>query len=204
MRVLCLLGLLLIPVHAVVSQEPAPAGFKHWTASDFDRVSQSLAKDAGSDPHHFAVELLSDFPNEAFMLVRREADGQAEWHENQLDVMLIQSGSGTLIVGGTLQNGETVGPHEKRNGTIEGARRIKVSAGDVLRIPPKTPHQLLLDGAHQLVYFVVMVKGYGFHQVNMPGRDTRRCRLVFLAVSKAPRRGRISDSLDTLRRFTWR
>jgi mannose-6-phosphate isomerase-like protein (cupin superfamily) len=72
----------------------------------------------------------------------------------------VRSGSATLIVGGTMANAETVAPHEKRSGTIEGGTREKLSAGDVVRIPPRTPHQLLLDGSREFDYFVVKVKGY--------------------------------------------
>ena len=56
--------------------------------------------------------------------------------------------------------GDLVEPHEKRNGTIQGGIRRKLSAGDVVRIPPKVPHQLLLDGSNDFTYFVVKVKGY--------------------------------------------
>src|SRR6266513_2573585 len=111
-------------------------------------------------PHHFAVKQLTDFPNESFLLVHREADGQVEWHETQVDVFFVQSGSATLVVGGTLINGETVAPHEKRNGTIQGGTRQKLSAGDVVRIPARVPHQLVLGGAHEFNYFVMKVKGY--------------------------------------------
>jgi hypothetical protein len=72
----------------------------------------------------------------------------------------VQSGSATLVIGGTLANGETVGPHEKRNGTIQGGVRRKLSAGDVVRIPPRVPHQLLLEGAPEFNYFVIKIKGY--------------------------------------------
>jgi mannose-6-phosphate isomerase-like protein (cupin superfamily) len=72
----------------------------------------------------------------------------------------VQSGSATLVLGGTLLDAETVAPHEKRNGTIRGGVRQKLSVGDVVRIPPRTPHQLLLDGAREITYFVVKVKGY--------------------------------------------
>jgi mannose-6-phosphate isomerase-like protein (cupin superfamily) len=152
--------LLLIPFQGVTPQEPAPEGFKLWTPASLNSVNQTLRHDAPSDPHHFAVQMLSDFPNDAFILVHREADGQVEWHETQVDVIFVQSGSATLIVGGTMVNAETVAPHEKRNGSIQGGSRQKISTGDILRIPAKTPHQLLLDGSHELNYFVIKVKGY--------------------------------------------
>ena len=152
--------LLVTPLLFAASQATPPEGFEHWTAADLGRVGQALATDAASDPHHFAVKQLVDFPNEAFLLVHREADGQVEWHETQIDIFFVQSGSATLLVGGTYLNGETVAPHEKRNGTIQGGTRQKLSAGDIVRIPARIPHQVLLDDAHEFTYFVVKVKGY--------------------------------------------
>jgi len=160
MKKLCLLALITIPLLAARSEEPVPAGFEHWTPTALQSATQALAADAVRDPHHFAVKQLSDFPNEAFLLVHREAEGQPEWHETQADVFFVQSGSATLVVGGTYLNGETVAPHEKRNGTIQGGSRQKLSAGDVIRIPARVPHQLVLDGAHEFTYFVIKVKGY--------------------------------------------
>jgi mannose-6-phosphate isomerase-like protein (cupin superfamily) len=145
MRKIGLLCGMLIPLSAVSVDNAAPEG---------------LAVPASSDPHHFAVQQLVDFTNEAVLLVRREADGQAEWHETQVDVIFVMSGSATLLVGGTLVNGKTVAPHEKRNGTIQGGFRQNVAAGDWLRIPPRTPHPFLLEGSKETVYTVIKVKGY--------------------------------------------
>ena len=160
MKKLWLVLLIAIPFLVGGSEEPVPPGFEHWTPANLQRAAQALGAEAATDPHHFAVKQLSDFPSEAFLLVHREADGQVEWHETQVDVFFVQSGSATLVVGGTLINGETVAPHEKRNGTIQGGTRQKLSAGDVVRIPARVPHQLVLDGAHEFNYFVIKVKGY--------------------------------------------
>jgi mannose-6-phosphate isomerase-like protein (cupin superfamily) len=160
MKKLYLLLLLAIPLMTVKSDESAPAGFEHWTPASMQSLAQELATKAASDPHHSAVKQLSDYPSDLYLLSHREADGQPEWHETQADVFFVQSGSATLLVGGTMLNGETVAPHEKRNGTIQGGTRQKLSVGDVVRIPARVPHQLLLDGAHEFTYFVVKVKGY--------------------------------------------
>jgi len=154
------LFLIVFPLGRAVPQEAALQGFEHWTAADLGRVGQELTTAAASDPHHFAVKQLGDFPNEAVLLVHREADGQVEWHETQIDIFFVQSGSATLVVGGTYLNGETVAPHERRNGTIQGGARQKLSAGDVVRIPARVPHQVLLEGAHEFTYLVVKGKGY--------------------------------------------
>jgi mannose-6-phosphate isomerase-like protein (cupin superfamily) len=151
---------LVVPIFAVQSQAPAPAGFEHWTPADLQTVNKTLAEKAAGDAHHAASKTISDYPNVLFMLAHREADGVPELHETQADVFFVQSGSATLIVGGTLLNAETTAPNEKRNGTIQGGTRVKLSAGDVLRIPAKMPHQLVLDGAKEFTYFVIKIKGY--------------------------------------------
>jgi mannose-6-phosphate isomerase-like protein (cupin superfamily) len=160
MKKLWLLCILAVPLLVVMAQEGAPPGFEQWTAASLKQDGQKLHSDATADPHHFAAKLLADFPNDSAMLVHRESDGQAEWHETQADVFFVQSGSATLLVGGTLVNGETVSPHERRNGTIQGGVRQKLSAGDIIRIPAAVPHQLLLEGSPEFNYFVIKIKGY--------------------------------------------
>ncbi len=160
MKKFLLLSLMVIPSVAVQSQAPVPEGFEHWTATDLQTVNKTLAEKAATDSHHAASKTLSDYPNDLFMLAHREADGQSELHETQADVFVVESGSATLVVGGTMVNAETTAPHEKRNGTIQGGTRQKLSAGDIVRIPANTPHQLVLDGAKEFTYFVIKIKGY--------------------------------------------
>lgn len=157
MKLCCLFALAVLIASA---QQTSPEGFQYWTAASLTQAEQELSTQAASDPHHLAARRLADFPNELFMLAHREADGVVEWHETQADVFFVQSGSATLLVGGRMVGGETVEPHEKRNGKIEGGVRRQLSRGDVIRIPPKIPHQILIDGAKEFTYFVIKVKGY--------------------------------------------
>jgi len=160
MKVFCLLGLLAITLVMVSAEEKVPEGFQHWTGASLKDLEQTLKSEADASAHHMSVRALGDFPQDKFMLSRRQTDGMPEWHENQADVFFVQSGSATLVVGGTLVGAENTEPHEKRNRSIEGGVRQKLSAGDVVRIPPKVPHQLLLDGSPEFTYFVVKIKGY--------------------------------------------
>jgi mannose-6-phosphate isomerase-like protein (cupin superfamily) len=151
---------LLVLTLSLPAQDAPPSGFEQWTSKSLAPVIADLATEAPNDPHRFAVRQLADYPNDGFLLVHRTADGAVEWHETQADVFFVQSGTATLVLGGKYINGETVGPHEKRNGSIAGGMRRKMSAGDVVRIPPRVPHQVLLEGAAAFDYFVVKVKGY--------------------------------------------
>jgi mannose-6-phosphate isomerase-like protein (cupin superfamily) len=160
MKKLLLLCLTAIPFVAVNSQAPASAGFEHWTAADLQMLGKTLTEKAAVDAHHSASKTISDYPNDLFMLAHREADGQAELHESQADVFVVESGTATLVVGGTMPNAETTAPNEKRSGPIQGGTRVKLSAGDIVRIPANMPHQLVLDGAKEFTYLVVKIKGY--------------------------------------------
>jgi len=160
MKKIIVLCLLAMPLLASSPQGTAPAGFKIWTPDSLAQTGKELAAKAAKDPHHNASEQIGDFPNDAFLYAHREADGQAELHETQADVFFVESGTATLIVGGSMVNGETVLPHEIRAASIQGGIRQKLSKGDIVRIPAKTAHQLLLEGSHDFTYFVVKVKGY--------------------------------------------
>jgi uncharacterized protein YjlB len=160
MKKLWLLSFLAAPLTVALPQETAPDGFLYWSGATMAPMVQTLSTKSASDAHHSATQRLGDFTNEYFLLAHREADGQAEWHETEVDVIVVRSGSATLIVGGAIPNAETTAPHEKRGTSIQGGVRQKLSAGDIVRIPARTAHQLLLDSGHEFTYFVVKVKGY--------------------------------------------
>lgn len=155
-----LLFLFALALPILIAEETVPQGFEHWTADSLKQLDQTLHTEADASANHTSVRRLGDFNNDTYMLARRQEDGIAEWHENQADVFFVQSGSATLVVGGTLVGAQQTEPHEKRNGTIQGGVRKKLSAGDVVRIPPQVPHQILLDGSKEFTYFVVKIKGY--------------------------------------------
>ena len=160
MKTLGLLALLALPLGAVVPQNPAPSGFQHWNSAFFTDLHRTLGEKAAADAHHLGALKFADYPSEALYEVHRAGDGAPELHETEADVIFVQSGSGILVVGGTLAGAETTAPHELRGGTIQGGARIEISAGDVLRIPAKTPHQVLLGGSKEINYIVVKAKGY--------------------------------------------
>ncbi len=153
----CLLGL---PILLARSDEPLPEGFAYLSAESLSQLGKSMGKEAAADPHHVSSHKLKEFPNEYFLLAVREGGGVPELHETEADVFVVLSGSASLLVGGKLVNGEKTGAHELRNGTIQGGVQQKLSKGDVVRIPPGMPHQMLLGGAPEFEYFVIKVKGY--------------------------------------------
>ena len=75
MRTLGFLSLLLLPLSGVSVGTTEPEGFKFWSAATVSQATHDLVEPAASDPHHFAVRQLGDFPNEAVLwfIARRTA-----------------------------------------------------------------------------------------------------------------------------------
>jgi mannose-6-phosphate isomerase-like protein (cupin superfamily) len=145
--------LLLVPVFVAIAA--VPAGYEHWTAEQFASHEQTLHK-AVKDG--LASETLGRWGNHLLLKSRREASsGQAELHETQADLLIVQSGGATIIVGGKVVGGKTSAPNEIRGTSIEGGEKHVLKAGDVLHIPAKTPHQVLLDPGQTLDYIVLKV-----------------------------------------------
>ena len=133
-----------------------PPGFMHWRAADLKGLEQKLV--GKLDPKSKAAsEPLGKFPNHLFTLAHREASGEAEIHETQADIFVVQSGEAKLVIGGKLTGARTTAPGEVRGSSIEGGREMKVAVGDIVHIPAKVPHQLLVEAGEQFTYFVVKV-----------------------------------------------
>jgi mannose-6-phosphate isomerase-like protein (cupin superfamily) len=144
----------LICVLPVIGAEPA--GYKYWSAAELKGFAKTLAPKI--DAQKFASERLTDYGNHYTMVAHREGSGLAEFHEREADLFVVSSGTATLVVGGKISNGKTTAPGEIRGPSIEGGAKQKVSAGDVVHIPTKTAHQLLLEPGTQFTYFVLKVK----------------------------------------------
>lgn len=133
-----------------------PAGFHYWSSSELKGFAKTLAPKI--DAQKVATQSLGGHGNYSFMIAHREGSGQAEWHETQADIFVVQSGNATLVYGGQLVNGKTTAPHEMRAASISGGAEKKLAPGDVVTIPAKTPHQVKLDaGAKEFTYLTVKV-----------------------------------------------
>jgi len=132
-----------------------PAGFQFWSSSQLKGFAKSLAPKI--DAQKVATEQLGGFGNYSFMVAHREGPGQAEYHATQADIFFVQSGTATLVYGGTLLDGKNTAPNEMRAASIAGGMEKKLAAGDVVTIPPKVPHQVKLEPGKEFTYFVVKV-----------------------------------------------
>jgi uncharacterized RmlC-like cupin family protein len=144
--------LMLFPVFLAFAA--VPAGYEHWTAEQFGAHEKALHKAAKDG---LASETLGSWGNHLLLKTRREASsGRAELHEKQADLIIVQSGHATIIVGGKILNGQTSAPNEIRGTSIEGGERQALKAGDVVHVPARTPHQVV-DTSQAFDYIVLKV-----------------------------------------------
>jgi mannose-6-phosphate isomerase-like protein (cupin superfamily) len=134
-----------------------PAGFAHWTSSELKGYEKKLSTKAAADPAKIGSEALGKFGTHNTQISHREASGVAEVHAKVADIFVVESGEATLVVGGEVVGLKAQTEDEGRGASIKGGKKVKLTAGDIVHIPAKMPHQLLLDGGKQFTYFVVKI-----------------------------------------------
>jgi mannose-6-phosphate isomerase-like protein (cupin superfamily) len=141
-------GLLVVPVLA-----PDPVGFAMWKQEELKQRDEALSKKVG--PDHSARETLADYGDHRFRLLYRDADGVPEQHDNTVDVVIVQSGEGTLVLGGKMVNLTARGIGEYVGTGIEGGERHALAPGDLVHIPAKIPHNFVIAKGKHITYVLV-------------------------------------------------
>ena len=124
---------------------PAGAGVSYFPRAD---VEAAFAKGA---------VLFDRADRYAIHASRRDAAGMAEVHVRDADLIYVQEGSATFVVGGTVVDPKTTAPDEIRGREIAGGQARTVGKGDVLVVPAGTPHWFK-DVPAALTYYVVKVR----------------------------------------------
>jgi quercetin dioxygenase-like cupin family protein len=135
----------------VFAQGASKSTFGLWRADELSKRDQALSTKIG--PDHSARETLADYGDHRFRFIRRDADGFPEQHNQIVDVVFVQSGEGTLQLGGKVVGlkassgaGEFVGT------SLEGGERRAIAAGDVVHIPATIPHAFLVPKGKHITY----------------------------------------------------
>src|ERR1700681_3167098 len=120
---------------ATILRAADPECFGLWKGAAVKNSEKELASKI--DDQKFAWLALGTYQNHLMGISHREGDGSAELHETQVDILIVESGEATLVVGGTMVAPKTVKPHEVRGTSIEGGEIKQLSPGDVVHIPAK-------------------------------------------------------------------
>lgn len=145
--------LLVLAALGLVAAEPA--GSVHWRDTELRGYGAKLASrmEAGK----LANEQLGNFGNHSVMMVHREGNGEAEVHLAQADIFVVREGEATLVCGGEVVGGKTTAPGEIRGPSIRGGERTRIGPGDIVHIPAKLPHQVLVAPGAKITYAIVKI-----------------------------------------------
>jgi len=148
---MCAAAVLAVPVSAA-----DPPGFAMWRASDLKAHDAELAKHVGED--HSSRETLADYKSHRFRMLYRDADGNPEQHDAIIDIVMVQSGEGTLVLGGTMVGRRATATAGEWLGTrLDGGERHPIGAGDIVHIPAGIPHRFLVPGGKHITYVLLKI-----------------------------------------------
>ncbi len=132
----------------------AQAGVGVWSRDELLRRDAALSTNVGAD--HSSRETLADYGNHRFRLLFRDADGVPEQHNKIIDVVIVQSGEGTLLVGGSMVNPRGNADTGEYLGTgIEGGERHPLGPGTIVHVPAGLPHSFLVPAGGHITYVLV-------------------------------------------------
>jgi mannose-6-phosphate isomerase-like protein (cupin superfamily) len=160
MKLLSPLILLLIVATMAVAHMPVVQlpNFAHWTAKELHGYEPRLRKEVGG-PNKTSSVKLADYGSSNVAISHREANGIPEIHDHMDDYFVVESGTATLVIGGEIVNPkQEKDPRETRGEAIQGGDKKMLLPGDVIHIPHKMPHQLLVENGQKFTYFVIKVK----------------------------------------------
>ena len=135
---------------AKVPLAPDQGGVVHWRGEDLKRAHATLTAAAAEKnqiaPSPSGLVATPFTRTHLFNFVCRYPVANprpfAEFHEGCTDVYFIVGGSADLIIGGQVDNPRQIAnlPGEFQGSGVRGGRTYHVQAGDIVNIPPSTPH----------------------------------------------------------------
>jgi len=148
-----------IGVLSAGGQQPAVnaelPGYLQYSAAQLRAYESTLRPRMNS--YKQAAEQLGDFGNHTAWIAHREADGLAEIHQDWTDLVFVQSGAASLVLGGTIENAYTESPGELRGQRARGSTVRSIGTGDVVRIPAGMQHQFLVERGKQITFFTMKI-----------------------------------------------
>ncbi len=87
----------------------------------------------------------------------RPATAPAALHHKDAELFVVLQGTGNILTGGKLVNPKDVNPANQSGTSIEGGDSHTVVKGDVLIVPPNTPHQVIPGGGAPIVVMTMHV-----------------------------------------------
>ena len=151
----CLFLMLFAPTFAAEE-----SSFALWTLSAIKQHEATLMKNVA--PDHSSRETLADYGDHRFRLLYRDANGLPEEHDKIVDVVMVHSGEGALMLGGTMSGKKGSAATGEYIGTaLTGGEVHSLAAGDIVHIPASIPHSFLVPAGKHITYILLKFQAKG-------------------------------------------
>lgn len=150
--------LLLLFVAFAASFAAEESSFGLWTPAFVGQREAELMKHVAAD--HSSRETLADYGDHRFRLLYRDADGLPEEHDKIVDVVMVHSGSGAVMIGGVMSGKKCSAATGEYLGTaLTGGEVHQLAAGDIVHIPAGIPHSFLVTPGGHITYMLLKFSG---------------------------------------------
>ena len=130
------------------------SSFALWTPAAIQQREEVLMKSIA--PDHSSRETLADYGDHRFRLLYRDADGLPEQHDRIVDVVMVHSGEGALMMGGTMSGKKgSAATGEYLGSALTGGQLYPLAAGDIVHIPAGIPHSFRVPAGKHITYVLL-------------------------------------------------
>ena len=143
-------GIALLVPAAIAAQSMPPA--QVISAQRLKQLGDSLTPGGGKSVQ------LGRGSNYTYTIWHRDSSSATlERHDAWADIVIVESGSATMLTGGVQEGATETSPGEWRGGTSRAATKQVIKAGDIVTTPAGTPHQMLLAPGERITYITIKV-----------------------------------------------
>jgi mannose-6-phosphate isomerase-like protein (cupin superfamily) len=141
---------------ALTQQAAAPPSTVFMSDKDITALVDKAKADRKGEAPVTAEPILLLAPYRA-QLEYRPGNAPAAVHTEDAELMVVLQGAGNILTGGTLVDGKQVNAYNMSGPSIAGGQDHNVVKGDMILIPPNTPHQVTPSGGAPIVLMTMHV-----------------------------------------------
>jgi mannose-6-phosphate isomerase-like protein (cupin superfamily) len=141
---------------ALAQQAAAPLATVFMSDKDIMALVDKAKADRKGDAPVTAEPILLLAPYRA-QLEYRPGNAPAAVHTEDAELMVVLQGTGDIVTGGKLVDGKQVNAYNMSGPSIAGGQDHNVVKGDMILIPPNTPHQVTPSGGAPIVLMTMHV-----------------------------------------------
>ncbi len=130
-------------------------GFEFRNLQYAEEAADRLERELGDKAMVF--ETIGNHDGHSMYLVLRGKTGTAEFHITESDYYFGIRGAAKFVIGGEVVNPE-VRPRKQIVGTsIKGGTTKPLNPGDIIHVPPSTPHQIIIEPDKPYMYILIKI-----------------------------------------------